>query len=99
MKWVHDNRWSLLDTDRVAITKNDESYDEFPAHPGLENFDKSDRKFVAVANAHPAKPPILQATDSKWWGWKDALMEVGITVQFICPKYVKTKHAKKIGIT
>ena len=32
MKWVHDNRWSLPETDRVIITKNGESYDEFPEH-------------------------------------------------------------------
>ena len=96
MKWVHYNRWSLPGVDRVAITKSGESYDEFPIHPGLANFDKSDRKFIAVANAHPAKPPILQATDSKWWGWHDALIEVGITVQFICPVYIKIKYAKKM---
>lgn len=97
MKWVHDNCWSLPDSDRVTITKNGESYDEFPDHAGLANFDKSDRKFVAAANAHPVKPPILQATDSKWWGWKDALMEVGITVHFLCLEYAKTKHAEKMG--
>jgi len=97
MKWVHDNCWGLPESDRVSITKNEESYHEFPAHPGLDNFDKSDRKFVAVANAHPSKPPILQATDSKWWGWKDALEEVGIRVHFLCPEYAKTKHAEKMG--
>jgi hypothetical protein len=75
MKWVHDNRWGLPDTDRVTITKNGESYDQFPDHNGLNDFDNSDRKFIAVANTHPAKPPVLQATDSKWWGWKDALKD------------------------
>lgn len=94
MKWVHDYRWSL---DRVAITKNGDSYDEFPDHDGLKEFDKSDRKFVAVANAHSEKPPILQATDSKWWGWKEALEEVGITVNFLCPEYAETKHTEKMG--
>ena len=98
MKWVHDNRWSLPDSQRVTITRNGDSYDEFPTHDGLNDFDKSDRKFVAVANAHAnKKPPILQATDSKWWGWKDALKDVGITVHFLCPEYVKTKYAEKIG--
>jgi hypothetical protein len=96
MKWVHDNRWSLPDTHRVTITKTGDSYIEFPMHDGLNDFDKSDHKFVAVANAHRQKPPILQATDSKWWGWKDALAEVGIIVQFLCPEYVKTKYAEKI---
>jgi len=97
MKWVHDNRWSLPDAHRVTITRNGDSYDEFPTHDGLKDFDISDRKFVAVANAHAGKPPILQATDSKWWGWKDALAQVGITVQFLCPDYVEAKYAEKIG--
>jgi hypothetical protein len=97
MKWVHDNRWSLPDSDRVTITKNGESYDEFPVHDGLANFDQSDRKFVAAANAHLDKPPILQATDSKWWGWKDSLAEVGIIVHFLCPEYAEAKCAEKMG--
>lgn len=97
MKWVHDNRWSLPDSDRVNITNNGDSYDEFPVHDELVDFDKSDRKFVAVANAHSSKPPILQATDSKWWGWKDALADVGITVHFLYPEYAEAKYAEKIG--
>ena len=96
MKWVHDHRWSLPEDHRVPITKNGESYEEFPEHPGLVNFDRSDRKFVAVANAHPEKPPILQATDSKWWSWKGALEDVGITVHFLCPKYVEAKCSEKM---
>lgn len=97
MKWVHDNRWALHESQRVAINKTNDSYDEFPIHEGLNNFDRSDRKFVAVANAHKDKPTILQATDSKWWGWKNALAEVGITVQFLCPEYVEAKYTEKFG--
>lgn len=97
MKWVHDHRWSLPDDHRVTITRNDDSYDEFPTHDDLNDFDRSDRKFVAAANAHQDRPPILQATDSKWWGWKDALAEVGIAVRFLCPKYVEAKCAEKTG--
>ena len=97
MKWVHDHRWSLPDSQRVEITKNEDSYNEFPAHDGLNNFDKSDHKFAAVSNAHSDKPTILQATDSKWWGWKDALSECGITVQFMCECYIQTKYQEKMG--
>ena len=97
MKWVHDNRWNFPDADRVTITKDGEGYNEFPNHDGLINFDRSDRKFIAVANAHPDKPPVLQATDSKWWGWKDALGEVGIIVKFLCPDYVEAKYVEKMG--
>ena len=99
MKWVHDNRWSLPDSQRVNITKNSDSYNEFPEHKELVNFDLSDRKFVAAANAHPDKPPILQATDSKWWGWKDALRDVGINVHFLCSEYIEAKYGKKMGGT
>lgn len=97
MKWVNDHRHNPDYCDRVTVTKNGDSYDEFPIHDGLKDFDKSDRKFVAVANAHPNKPPILQATDSKWWGWKDALAEVGVTAHFLCPEYVEAKYTEKMG--
>lgn len=97
VKWVHDNRWSLPDSQRVKITKNGESYNEFPVDGDLNNFDRSDRKFVAVSNAHPNKPPILQATDSKWWGWKDALQKCGIPVQFVCAEYIEAKYKEKMG--
>ncbi len=83
MKWVYTSRWSFPDSDRVKITCNDGGYEEFPNHPGLKKFDPSDKKFVAVANAHSDKPPILQATDCKWWGWKDPLKESGIEVIFL----------------
>jgi hypothetical protein len=97
MKWVHDHRWKFPTANRVTITKNGDSYDEFPVHDGLIHFDNADRKFIAVANAHHAKPSILQATDSKWWGWKDALAEAGITVRFVCPVYVEAKYREKVG--
>ena len=96
-KWVHDNQWNAQKVDRITVTKNGDSYDEFPHHAGLIQFDISDRKFIAVANAHPAKPPVLQGTDSKWWGWKSALAKVGITVHFLCPDYAEAKYAEKIG--
>lgn len=96
LKWLHANRYSFPESDRVTITPNNSSYNEFPDHPGLADFDISDRKFIAVANAHPKKPPIVEATDSKWWGWKDALEESGIKVNFLCPDYVKAKYKKKM---
>ncbi len=96
-RWVHDHRFALPEDHRVSITKNENSYDEFPSHPDLQNFDLSDRKFIAVSNAHPEKPPILQATDSKWWGWKDALAEEGIEVIFLCEDYIRDKYDKKMG--
>lgn len=97
MKWVHYHRHNPEYCERVTISKKGASYDEFPLHAELNNFDKSDRKFVAVANAQVNKPQILQATDSKWWGWKEALADVGIVVHFLCPQYTKVKFSKKMG--
>jgi hypothetical protein len=96
MKWVHDHQYMPQRVERVKITRSGDSYVEFPSHEKLCDFDPSDRKFVAVANAHTEKPHILEATDSKWWGWKDALAEVGITVRFMDPEYVETKFAQKM---
>jgi hypothetical protein len=98
MKWVHDNRWKFPEEDRVPITSNNGSYDEFPHHVRLDDFDRSDKKFIAVANAHPEKPEILEATDSKWWGWKDPLLEVGIRVNFLCSDYARAKYAEKMDV-
>lgn len=96
VRWVHDHQWKCAFVDRVTITPNGGSYSEFPNHAGLSKFDVDDRKFVAVANAHRDKPPILQATDSKWWGFKSALDAVGISVVFLCPEYVRAKYEQKM---
>ena len=89
VKWVHDHQWDEAWIERVAITVKD-----FPAE--LQGFDPSDRKFVAVANAHPDKPEILQAVDSKWWGFKDVFVEIGLQVCFLCPDYVQHKYDEKM---
>lgn len=97
MLWVLQNQWNCAMVDRVSITKHGDTYNEFPDHEGLFNFDPSDRKFVAVANAHPDKPPILQAMDSKWWGWAPALKDAGIKVDFVCEELIETMYKKKLG--
>ncbi len=72
-------------------------YEEFPGDPRLAAFDRADRKFVAVARAHQDKPPILQALDSEWWGYRQALLDNGVTVEFLCPTEIRALHAKKHG--
>ncbi len=82
----------------VTITRSAEGgYEEFPVHEGLKTFDPADRKFFAVAQAHGGSPPILQAVDSKWWGWKDLLAECGVEGDFLCADEVRLKFEKKIG--
>jgi hypothetical protein len=84
---------------RVDITVKDPPppcFHEFPRHPELGDFDPSDQKFVAVANAHPARPSILQATDSKWLKWRDALAACHVNVEFLCPKEIEEVYRRKM---
>ncbi|MDR3605621.1 MAG: hypothetical protein P4L38_13400 [Syntrophaceae bacterium] len=98
LKWVHDHQWGFPYEDHVVINKEGDSYSEFPNTKDLSQFDPADKKFVAVAKAHPAKPPILQATDCKWLGWKNALEKEGIIVNFLCPDYVALHYEEKRGV-
>jgi hypothetical protein len=100
LKWVFTNHHNPQRCVRVAITPRGpgaEDFQEFPSHQGLSNFDPSDRKFVAVAAAHPDHPPILQATDTKWWGWNEALAECGIQIKFLCPEEIAKSFEKKFS--
>lgn len=72
-------------------------YASFPRQEALWSFDAADRKFVAVARAHPAHPPILQAADSKWLDWSAGLAAAGVSVCFLCEGEVRAFHRHKFG--
>ena len=87
LKWVEINWANSQQCDLVSITPIDDSetdFQEFPTDLTLADFDLDDRKFIAVALAHAEKPPILQAVDSAWWTYREALRQNGVTVEFIC---------------
>ena len=77
-----DDRCDLVSITSVNGSENE--FEEFPDDPALDDFDPDDRKFIAVACAHPEKPPILQAVDSQWWDFHNAFRQHGVTVEFIC---------------
>jgi hypothetical protein len=95
VKWVCNHQWDASKVTRVRISKEGDSYQEFPAHPELADFDPADRKFVAVAGACPNKAAILQGVDSKWWGWAPALQETGIELCFLCRELIEAKFRQK----
>lgn len=96
-KWLLNTKGGTDHCQFVKITKVEPAgYEEFPDHEDLVDFDLSDRKFVAVAVAHGSSPLIYQASDSKWWGWKEALQQCRITVEFLCPKEIEEKFQKKM---
>jgi hypothetical protein len=96
VKWVLQNRSNIDRCDSVSLEENPQrKYEAFPDDYRLATFDESDRKFVAIASAHPQKPGILQATDSKWLAWTGALNDHGVTVEFLCGVEVARFHRRK----
>jgi hypothetical protein len=60
----------------------------FPDDPDLAAFDPADRKFVALALASDSHPSILNAVDSDWWHFREALRRAGVEVMFLCSDQV-----------
>ena len=85
--WANSQRCALVSITPINNLENE--FQEFPTDPDLQDFDPDDRKFIAVALAHPEKPPILQAVDYKWLDFRDALQRNGVTVAFICEEDIQ----------
>lgn len=86
-KWLFENQANSTVCESVTVTPLDDDgkgFVEFPKSPELDGFDRSDRKFVAVALASKNAPPILNAVDSDWWEFREALAENGVIVEFLC---------------
>lgn len=89
LKWLLQHVGNPRYVAQVPIEKHAErGYTEFPDDAELTEFDRDDRKFVAVAAAHPKCPPILQGSDSKWLDWSERLIAHGIKIEFLCPEDV-----------
>lgn len=98
VKWALRNKANAAKCDLIRITEHAaRGFKEFPEDDRLASFDAADRKFVAVAAAHPDHPPILQAADSKWLDWAGPLQVHGINVDFLCPDDIERFHASKFG--
>lgn len=100
LKWVLTNQYVEERVTRVSITPkpgDPEDFEELPTPKDGTVYDRSDRKFLAVSAAHPERPPILQALDSKWWGWTKALSDAGVRVHFLCEEEIEAMHQRKIG--
>ncbi len=99
LQWVLTNRMNPNRCELVRITPTNgggNDFQEFPRDAELADFDPSDRKFVAVALAHPERPEILQAVDSKLWRFRSVLRRNGATVRFLCEEYVRTRGKEAI---
>lgn len=91
MKWVWNVQADNTQCERVVLSLRSggkDDFNEFPDDPDLANFDRSDRKFVAVALASRKKPVVLNAVDTDWAEHHRALAKHGVRVQFLCPQHV-----------
>ena len=94
MKWVWQNQAVPARCERVRITprgKAADDFEEFPDEPALAGFDRSDRKFVAVALASRNNPHILNAVDRDWWDYRMALEARNLRIRFLCPAVMRDK--------
>ena len=101
--WLARNRSNQTMCQQVAISQLTPPEDGFSEFPELTeelaaSIDPSDRKFIAVAHAHPEKPSIIQATDSKWIGWKDGLAAAGIAIEFVDEAFLRPYYDRKMGL-
>lgn len=85
LKWLlqHHGNCSRVHQVNICETGPDE-FGEFPDPMLQPSFDPPDRKFAAVAHAHPEKPTIWQAADCKWLNWWPQLAAKGVEVDFLC---------------
>ncbi|HZS81078.1 MAG TPA: hypothetical protein VFA14_06605 [Herbaspirillum sp.] len=85
LKWLLRQAGNPARVEQVSLTElAANEFAEFPDIALQPAFDPPDRKFVAVAHAHPNKPSVWQAADCKWLDWRPALQDNGIRVEFLC---------------
>lgn len=89
--WLMRIQWTQEKCAMVHITPsrgNGTEFEEFPDDAALNDFDKDDRKFIAVAIAYTREyqltAPILQAVDTKWKAFIDTLKRHGVEVEQLC---------------
>lgn len=87
-RWLSQNVASIDHCEQLRLKDADppRMFDEFPDIYELVEFDLSDKKFIAVAMKHGNCHAILQAVDSKWFHFREAIAMVGLNLTFLCPE-------------
>ena len=85
-KYVFDNQYRASRVRRVPVTPSENDrhgFDELPEN----DFDRSDRKFLAVAVV--ARATVLNATDSDWDEHASLMEELGVEIHQLCPQHAR----------
>lgn len=96
-RWFNAYINRILPEDYVKLEKDSEgNYAMFPLEERTKGFDMSDRKFVALSRRHPEHPIIVEATDGKWFGFKDVFKKYGVQIEFLDEHYAEMMYNRKI---
>ena len=91
LKHLFDNQYTDDRVRRVAVTPSEDDRRGFVELP--ENaFDRSDRKFLAVAIV--AGAIVMNASDSDWSEHRALMDGMGVKVAQLCPEYA-TKRSRR----
>ena len=71
------------------IVDNKRGFEELPEN----TFDRSDRKFLAVAVV--AEAVVLNATDSDWSEHQELMNQLNVEVQELCPQYLERRRGRR----
>lgn len=93
-KWVHERCWTWGQAAMPDIQPRGE-YDYGVLDGDDQDFDPSDRKFIAVGKM--ASAPVHQATDTKWLDWAAALARHGVEVLFVHEPSIRDAYKAKFG--
>ena len=93
-KWLWENQANPQHCRIVPVTVHDGRSDSRSSRTSarLDSFDRSDRKFVAVALASGSSPKVLNAADTDWRDHRQALAENGVDVVFLCPELMERER-------
>ena len=87
LRHLLDNLGNTERCNVVHITPHDDrEFEEFPDDEALRKFHRDDRKFVAAALRCEPTAEVVNAVDSDWWDFQEALSRHGVAVRFLCPE-------------
>ena len=99
LKWLLQNKNNRQRVHKVPLFGSTQiETSVLPELSMLEGFDPADLKFVQVALSHQRRPPIWQASDSKWLAWWQTLAGHGVVVTFLCPGEISRGFKKKFPL-
>ena len=85
-KFLHDNQHSAKNVIHVSIQKTPDAEGGFANLPP-NDFDRDDRKFLAVAKAGDGR--VVNATDSDWSEHAAFIDSISVQVLELCPQCLK----------